>query len=127
VEAVSNDCAKDRRVLATLLCVVPLEMKVELAVKKSMKEACDAVRSMRANDDHVKSATSLKEVREHRIPRQGFHQRFCDVHQRVCRWPTRALRGARGQSCGVKDHARDPEEVEASWGWRSRCLGTSTP
>jgi hypothetical protein len=57
VEAVSNDCTKDRRVLATILCVVPLEMKVELAVKKSMKEACDAVRSMRANDDHVKSAS----------------------------------------------------------------------
>jgi hypothetical protein len=39
VEAVSKDRAKDRRVLSAILHAVSSEMKVGLAVKKSVKEA----------------------------------------------------------------------------------------
>jgi hypothetical protein len=39
VEAVSNDRAKDRRALSAILHAMPSEMKVRLALKKSVKEA----------------------------------------------------------------------------------------
>jgi hypothetical protein len=54
IEAANKDCAKDQRALATILHAVPSEMKVGLTVKRSAKEAWDAVKSMRAGDDHVK-------------------------------------------------------------------------
>jgi hypothetical protein len=53
----ANDCAKDRRALATILHTMPSEMKVGLIVKKSVKEACEVVRSMRVSDDRMKSAS----------------------------------------------------------------------
>ena len=56
VEAISAERAKDRRVLAAILCAVPPEMKAGLAVKKSAKEAWEAVKMMRVGDDRVKSA-----------------------------------------------------------------------
>jgi hypothetical protein len=57
VEAASKDHAKDRRALAAILRVVPSEIKVGLAMKKSAKEVWDAVKLMRVNDDRVKSAS----------------------------------------------------------------------
>jgi hypothetical protein len=43
--------------LATILHTMPSEMKVGLIVKKSVKEACEVVRSMRVSDDRMKSAS----------------------------------------------------------------------
>jgi hypothetical protein len=57
VEAVSKDRGKDRRALATIIRAVPREMKAGLAVKKSAKEAWDAVKKMHAGDDRVKAAS----------------------------------------------------------------------
>jgi hypothetical protein len=44
IEAANKDRAKDQRALATILHMVPSEMKVRLAVKKSAKEAWDVVK-----------------------------------------------------------------------------------
>ena len=57
VVAVSKERAKDRRALAAILRAVPPEMKAGLAVKKTAKEAWDAVKSMRVGDDRVKAAS----------------------------------------------------------------------
>ncbi|XP_062230147.1 uncharacterized protein LOC133927761 [Phragmites australis] len=64
VEAVSKDRAKDRRALAAILRAVPPEMKAGLAVKKSAKEAWDAVKMMRVSDDRVKSASVQRLLKE---------------------------------------------------------------
>jgi hypothetical protein len=65
VEAASKDCAKDQRVLAAILHVVPSEMKVGLAVKKSAKEAWDMVKLMRVGDDRVKSVSLRHLLKEY--------------------------------------------------------------
>jgi hypothetical protein len=52
----SVDRSEDRLALATILRVVPPEMKVGLAVKKSAKVAWEAVKSKRVGDDRVKLA-----------------------------------------------------------------------
>jgi hypothetical protein len=61
VEPASKDRAKDQHALAAILHVVQSEMKVGLAVKKSVKEAWDAVKSLRVDNDRVKS-TSLQSL-----------------------------------------------------------------
>ena len=57
VEAVSKEHAKDRLALAAILRAVPPEMKAGLVVKKTAKEAWEAVKSMRVGDDRVKAAS----------------------------------------------------------------------
>jgi hypothetical protein len=57
VEAVCKERPKDRRAMAAILRAVPSEMKAGLAVKKSAKEAWDAVKAMRVGDDRVKAAS----------------------------------------------------------------------
>lgn len=57
VEAVCKERPKDRRAMAAILRAVPPEMKAGLAVKKTAKEAWEAVRSMRIGDDRVKAAS----------------------------------------------------------------------
>jgi hypothetical protein len=57
VEAVCKERPKDRRAMAAILRGVPPEMKAGLAVKKTAKEAWEAVRSMRIGDDRVKAAS----------------------------------------------------------------------
>ena len=64
VEAVSAERAKDRQALAAILCTVPPEMKAGLAVKKSAKEAWEAVKMMRVGDDRVKSANVQRLLKE---------------------------------------------------------------
>ncbi|CAN6381799.1 unnamed protein product [Urochloa humidicola] len=64
VEADCKECAKDRPALAAVLHAVPSEMKVELAVKKSVKEAWEAVKKMRVGDDRVKSVSVQRLVKE---------------------------------------------------------------
>lgn len=64
VEAVSAERAKDRRALAAILRAVPPEMKAGLAVKKSAKEAWEAVKKMRVGDDRVKSANVQRLLKE---------------------------------------------------------------
>jgi hypothetical protein len=65
VEAASKDRVKDQCALAAILCVVPSEMKVGLTVKKSAKEAWDAVKSMSISDDCVKSASVQHLLKEY--------------------------------------------------------------
>ncbi|CAO2206320.1 unnamed protein product [Urochloa humidicola] len=55
VEAESKDHDMDRRALAAILRGVPSEMKAGLAVKKTAKEAWDAVKKMHAGDDRMKA------------------------------------------------------------------------
>lgn len=57
VEAVCKERPKDQRAMAAILRGVPPEMKAGLAVKKTAKEAWEAVRSMRIGDDRVKAAS----------------------------------------------------------------------
>lgn len=64
VEAVSAERAKDRRALAAILRAVPPEMKAGLALKKSAKEAWEAVKKMRVGDDRVKSANVQRLLKE---------------------------------------------------------------
>jgi hypothetical protein len=54
----------DRNALAALLCAVPSEMQVGLVVKETMKEACEAIRSIRVSVDKVKEANVKKLHRE---------------------------------------------------------------
>jgi hypothetical protein len=66
-DAVEVDCkdhAKDRRALAIILHAVPSEMKARLAVKKSEKEAWNAVKKMRVGDDRVKSTSMQRLLKE---------------------------------------------------------------
>ncbi|KAG8053091.1 hypothetical protein GUJ93_ZPchr0001g29702 [Zizania palustris] len=64
VEAVCKERAKDRWALAAILRTVPSEMKVGLAVKKTAKEAWDAVKSMRVGNDRVKAANVQRLMKE---------------------------------------------------------------
>ena len=64
VEAVTKERTKDRRALAAILRAVPPEMKAGLAVKKSAKEAWEAVKAMRVGDDRVKSASVQRLLKE---------------------------------------------------------------
>jgi hypothetical protein len=57
VEVVCKERPKDRWAMAAILRAVPPELKVGLAVKKTTKEAWEAVRSMRIDDDWVKAAS----------------------------------------------------------------------
>jgi hypothetical protein len=57
VEAVCKERPKDRRAMVAILRVVPPEMKAGLVVKKTTKEAWEAVKSMRIDDDRVKAAS----------------------------------------------------------------------
>jgi hypothetical protein len=76
VEAASKDRAKDQCALAAILRVVPSEMKVGLTVKKSAKEAWDAVKSMSISDDRVKSASVQHLLKEYENVtfRNGVHR-----------------------------------------------------
>jgi len=58
VEAFSVKRREDRLALATILRAVPADLKVELAVKKSAKEAWDAVKTMRIGDARVKEVNA---------------------------------------------------------------------
>jgi hypothetical protein len=60
----SVDRSEDRLALATILHVVPPEMKVGLAVKKSAKVAWEAVKSKRVGDDRVKLANVQRLLKE---------------------------------------------------------------
>ncbi|WVZ53014.1 hypothetical protein U9M48_004007 [Paspalum notatum var. saurae] len=60
VEAECKERAKDRWALAAILRAVPSEMKADLAMKKSAKEAPDAVKSMCIGDDRVKAASTQR-------------------------------------------------------------------
>jgi hypothetical protein len=71
VEAVCKERPKDRRAMAAILRAVPRELKAGLAVKKTAKEAWEAVRSMRIDDDRVK-ATSLQRLWKE-YENVGFH------------------------------------------------------
>jgi hypothetical protein len=97
VEASSKDCAKDRRALATILHTMPSEMKAGLAMKKSVKEAWDAVMSMRVGDDHVKSASLQHLLKEYtNVLWRGVRGLLRDAHQQACRQPARTWRGDGG-------------------------------
>jgi hypothetical protein len=56
IEAEGKDRVKDRLALAAILCGVPPEMKVGLAVKKTAKETWDSVKWMCGGDERVKAA-----------------------------------------------------------------------
>ncbi|WVZ54850.1 hypothetical protein U9M48_005594 [Paspalum notatum var. saurae] len=58
------DRREDRQALAALLRAVPAEMRSTLAVKKSAKEAWEAVRTMRLGVDRVKAANAQKLLME---------------------------------------------------------------
>jgi hypothetical protein len=66
VEAVSKDRAKDRRALSAILHAVSSEMKVGLAVKKSVKEVWDAVKLMRFGDERIKSVSLQRLLKEYK-------------------------------------------------------------
>jgi formylmethanofuran dehydrogenase subunit C len=66
VEAVSKDRAKDRRALSAILHAVSSEMKVGLAVKKSVKEVWDAVKLMRVGDERIKSVSLQRLLKEYK-------------------------------------------------------------
>jgi hypothetical protein len=57
VEGESEDRAKDRRALATIIRGVPKEMKAGLVQKKFAKEAWEAVKKICAGDDRMKDAS----------------------------------------------------------------------
>jgi hypothetical protein len=58
------DRRDDRQALAVMLRAVPAEMRSTLAVKKSAKEAWEAVRTMRLGVDSVKAANAQKLLAE---------------------------------------------------------------
>jgi uncharacterized membrane protein YgcG len=60
----SGDYRDDRNALAALLRAVPPEMQAGLAVKETMKEAWEAIRSIRVGADKVKEANAEKLRRE---------------------------------------------------------------
>jgi formylmethanofuran dehydrogenase subunit C len=66
VEAVSKDRAKDRRALSAILHAVSSEMKVGLAVKKSVKEVWDVVKLMRVGDERIKSVSLQRLLKEYK-------------------------------------------------------------
>ncbi|CAN6294052.1 unnamed protein product [Urochloa humidicola] len=57
VEKVSKDRALDRRALAAILRGVPREMKGNLAMKASAKEAWESIKSQCGGDDRVKACS----------------------------------------------------------------------
>ncbi|KAL6633643.1 hypothetical protein ACP70R_026314 [Stipagrostis hirtigluma subsp. patula] len=64
VETGDAENREDRMALAVILRAVPLEMKAGLAVKKTAKEAWDAVKAKRVGDDRVKSANVQRILKE---------------------------------------------------------------
>jgi uncharacterized membrane protein YgcG len=60
----AGDYRDDRNALAALLRAVPPEMQAGLAVKETMKEAWEAIRSIRVGADKVKEANAEKLRRE---------------------------------------------------------------
>jgi hypothetical protein len=72
VEAESKDRAKHRRTLATILRVVLPEMRADLTVKKTAKEAWDSVKKMRGGE-------SVKVANVQRLIMKEFELlSFCD-------------------------------------------------
>jgi hypothetical protein len=63
-----SDCRDDRNVLAALLRAVPTEMQAGLAVKETVKDAWEAIRSIRVGTDKVKEANA-----------ERLHQDFDDI------------------------------------------------
>src|SRR5436190_9098562 len=58
VEAVSLERREDQLALAAILRALPADLKAGLAVKKSAKEAWDAVKTMRIGDARVKEVNA---------------------------------------------------------------------
>jgi hypothetical protein len=64
MEVNCKEHAKDRQALAAILHAVSFEMKVGFTVKKTVEEAWDVVKKMRVGDNHVKSASVQRLMKE---------------------------------------------------------------
>ncbi|WVZ83191.1 hypothetical protein U9M48_030361 [Paspalum notatum var. saurae] len=117
----------DRMALAAILRGVPSELKAELAVKKTAKEAWEAVKTMWVSEDRVKAANKQRLMKEFENVSFRDGEKIDDFAVPI----NGIVGGLRELGEEIKDGCvvrKLLRVVPKKWKWSlSRCSSTSTP